>query len=221
MRRAFLISFFLFFLVNSALAEPCLLVYPQQKTVFRFDPSRYELILEGDPRYNPDYGLSGRMLWDRVNDRTAFEIYRAPLLQGFEESYTGRNEFFAPLKQLTVIVDGYNDVPRRLNDIYIRFNPFPADALLNVWIDGVLLDRFSYRISYLSVTTPLSSCYYSDTVPVDVEWTGAKTVLVTVFSDKNGNRVYDGEPCFSILMEDPQVPVEKITWGHIKSLYKE
>lgn len=204
-----------------AIAEPCLLIYPLQKTVFRFDPSKYILIPEGDSLYDELYGKSGVMLWDPNEQRIPYEVYQSPNLQGFEHSSFGRNEFFIPRKQLTIAVDGFYHAPRRLNDIFIRFIPIPADAVVEIRINGVLVDNLYYHIPSLLVTTLLGNGYYSDALTFDIEWTGPKGFLVTAFADKNGNRVYDGEPCFSVFMEDPSVPTEATTWGRIKSLYKD
>ena len=120
----------------------------------------------------------------------------------------------------TIVIDGFYSAPRRLNDIYLRFLPFPRDAFTQIYINGNLLtDRF-FRISNLLVATPIDDGFYSDTITLDIEWYGAKSILISAYSDKNGNRTFDGGPCFNVLLEDPTVPVAETTWGHIKSLYK-
>ena len=42
---------------------------------------------------------------------------------------------------------------------------------------------------------------------------------VIVYVDRNGNRVFDGERVFGILMKDSSVPTQNKTWGGIKALY--
>jgi hypothetical protein len=207
--------------IGHALADPCLLVYPLDRTVFRFDASRYALITEGEPGYKHEYSLSGNVLWDMTRNRIASEVYQAPELQGFVESYEGRSEFFSPRMTSTIVIDGFYGEPRRLNDIYLRFLPYPRDAFIQVYINGSPLNDRLFRISDLLVETPTGDGFYSDKILLDIEWSGAKSIMISAFSDKNGNRVFDGEPCFQVLLEDPTVPVEDTTWGRIKSLYKE
>jgi hypothetical protein len=163
----------------------------------------------------------GHVLWDITLDRIASEVYQAPELQGFVESYDGRSVFYAPRRISGIVIDGFYSAPRHLNDIYLRFLPFPRDAFTEIYINGNLLTEPYYRISELSVTTPVGDGFFSDKITLMIEWSGAKSILVSAFSDKNGNRVYEGEPCFNILLEDPTVPTDETTWGHIKALYQE
>ncbi len=219
--RVLIVSVILCIVGSNAFAEPCLLIYPLENTLFRYDPSLYMTIPSTDPSYDPAYGLGGEMLWDCVNNRIAYEVYQAPRLQGFEMSSSGRNEFYTPKTEVTLVVDGFYHAPRRLNSIYIRFIPVPADAFIEIRANGVIIDNYRHFISVLEVTSIVDPDFYSDTVSFDVQWTGTKQIVVTAFADKNGNRVLDGEPCFSILLEDPTIPTASTTWGKIKSLYHE
>jgi hypothetical protein len=221
MRKVLLLAICLHFIFGSALADPCLLIYPLDQTVFRYDASRYVLITEGEPGYNHGYALSGKVLWDVHNDRIASEVYQAPYLQGFLESYEHRNEFYISRMSATIVIDGYHNEPRLLNDIYLRFLPYPRDAFTQIYINGQLLTERAYRISQLLVSTPTGGGFYSDTITLEIEWQGAKSIEISAYSDKNGNRTFDGESCFNILLEDPTVPVHETTWGQIKSLYRQ
>ncbi len=202
-------------------AEPCLLVYPLCQTVFRFDSARYTLIYPGDSLYDQEYDRSGTMLWDVVNNRVPHEIYQAPHLEGFEASPFGRSEFYAARIELAIVIDGFYHSPRRLNDIYVRFLPVPFYALLDVRVNGVEVPAHRHHIPLMMVLSPLPNGFYSDTLSMNISWTGASALRVTAFADKDGDKAYDGEPCFSVYLEDPTIPVEETTWGYIKSLYRE
>jgi hypothetical protein len=221
MRRVFFLFLFLFLMVGKLFAEPCLLIYPLQSTVFRFDPFRYQVVTDTDPRYDPLYDRSGKMLWDLVDDRVAYEVYQAPNLQGFMASATGRSEYFVTKWEVDLAVDGFYSQPRRLNDIFVRFQPIPSDALLDITVNGHQLTNYRHFIPALSVQSAVHSSFYSDTASFTVNWLGAKQIIVTAFADKDGNGVYNGEPCFNVLLEDPYVPALNTTWGQIKAIYKE
>jgi hypothetical protein len=220
-RRVFFVYFVLLILWSGALAEPCLLIYPLQNTIFRYDPARYITVTSGDSSYDPAYGLAGEMLWDNVHNRIAYEVYQAPLLQGFVVSSTGKNEFYTPKTEVTLVIDGFYHAPRRLSDIYVRFTPFPADAFIEIRVNGAVVKNYRHFVPLLEILSVVGSDFYSDTVSLDVEWTGTKQLTVTAFADKNGNQVHDGESCFSVLLEDPAIPTSSTTWGMIKSLYRE
>jgi len=219
MRRAFFLFVFSIFFVGNVFAEPCLLIYPLQNTVFRYDSFRYMTITDADPRFDSEFDRAGKMLWDLVNDRVACEVYQAPNLQGFVESTTGRSEYYVTKLNVGLAVDGFFPEPRQLSDIYVRFQPIPTDAIVDITVNGNQLSNYRHFIPALSVMSSLLCCFYSDTVSFDVEWIGAKQLIVTAFADKDGNGVYNGEPCFNVLLEDPWVPAENTTWGRIKAIY--
>jgi hypothetical protein len=219
MRRVIFLFVFSLLLETNAIAEPCLLIYPLQNTVFRYDPSKYTTLTSADPRFDPAFDRGGLMLWDLVNNRVACEVYQAPNLQGFVQSSTGRNEYFVARLEVDLVVDGFYTQPRRLNDIIVLFQPVPYDAILDVAVSGNELDNYRHFIPSLMVDSPIHCCFYSDTVSFNVEWLGAKQVIVTAFADKDGNDVFYGEPCFDVLLEDPWVPTENTTWGRMKAIY--
>ena len=221
MRRVFFLFVFSLFMVGKLCAEPCLLIYPLQSTTFRYDPFRYVTITAADPRFDPAYERSGKMLWDLVNNRAACEVYQAPNLQGFVASTTGRSEYYITKWDVDLAVDGFFTEPRRLNDIYVRFQPIPSDAIVDISVNGNQITNYRHFIPALSVMSSVHCCFYSDMISFNVEWLGAKQIIVTAFADKDGNGVYDGEPCFNVLLEDPYVPVENTTWGKIKAIYNE
>jgi hypothetical protein len=196
-----------------------LLIYPSKYTVFRYDPSTYEILEPEDPGFDPLYAVSGHMLWNKPKDRIAFEVYRAIFLTGFEASASGRSEFFMAGNTARMSVDGFSEYPRQLNDIYVEFQPYPVTSTLEIYVDDVPVQGLRHYIPRLVVSSPTGNGYYADAVSFRVRWIGARYVRIFVYADKNGNRVYDGEPSCSLLMEDLTVPTQQKSWGSIKALY--
>ncbi len=215
---AFLLAV-LFVARPAAAADVGLLVYPFGHVDFHYAPTDYVIVEPVDPQYDPTYGVAGRMLWNRFEQRVAFEVYRAPGLSGFETSTSGRSEFYTAANTATICVDGFSKFPRQLNDIYVEFVPYPASSSLDIFINGARIEGLRYVIPRLVVTTPVGDGYYSDTVTFGLRWVGAHFVRIIAYADKNGNRVFDGDPSYSIFMEDLTVPTESKTWGGIKVLY--
>jgi len=203
----------------AAAGDVGLLAYPLNYVVFRYAPAEYAVIEPVDPQYDPAYGVAGHMLWNRLEQRVALEVYRTPGLSGFETSSSGRSEFYTAGNTATICVDGFSNYPRQLNDIYVEFRPYPASSAPDIFIDGERIEGLQYVIPRLVVTTPVGDGYYADTVTFRLRWVGAQFIRIVVYADKNGNRVFDGDPSYSILMEDLTVPVESKTWGNIKILY--
>lgn len=203
-----------------AAGEPCLLAYPLDYVVFQYNAADFDVISSSHPEYDPSYEVSGLMLWDNHAERVAAEVYRAPGLYGFQESLSGDNEFFTTGNVTTLRLDGFSELPRQLNDIYVEFRPYPFNATPDIYIDDVRLDGLRYYIPRLEVSTPTEDGFYSDVIDLELKWNGAQVMTVIVFADKNGNRVLDGEPVFRFVMEDWTVPTENKTWGGIKALYQ-
>ncbi len=203
----------------AAATDVGLLVYPLDRVVFRYAPAAYELLEPVDPQYDPSYGVAGRMLWNRLEQRVAYEVYRVPDLLGFEASSSGRSEFFSSANTAWICVDGFSEYPRQLNDIYVEFIPYPSSSSPEIFVNGSRLEGLQFVISRLVVSTPVDDGYYADTVYFGLRWLGAHFMRIIVYADKNGNRVFDGDPSYSILMEDLTVPSEAKTWGSIKALY--
>jgi hypothetical protein len=203
-----------------AAVEPCLLAYPLDYVVFQYDAAAYDVIGSSHPEYDPSYGVAGLMLWNNAANRVAAEVYRAPGLFGFEPSLSGNNEFFTAGNITTLRLDGFSDVPRQLNDIYVEFRPYPLNSTPDIYIDDERLDGLRYHIPRLVVSTPTEDGFYSDVIDLTLKWNGAQVMTIVVFADKNGNRVLDGEPVYRVVMEDLTVPTKNKTWGGIKSMYQ-
>ena len=201
-------------------AEPWILAYPIDNVVFRYDPLRYEVIGPAHASYDPAFSLSGQMLWDQVHGRPAVEIYQAPNLSGFTPSNSGVSEFYKVGNQTTLVIDGFSPYPRQLNDIYVQFIPYPSGAAPEVFVDGARVSGLRYHIPRLIIDESAGNGFYSDTIQLDVRWSGARKVKIIVFADKNGNKVFDGEVLYEILMEDFTIPTERSTWGAVKQKYQ-
>ena len=203
-----------------AQAEPCVLAYPIENVIFKFDPVAHEMVFPGDSRYDFQYDRSGVMLWDKSSGRVAYEAYQAPRLQGFQPNNMGTSTFYLLGNRYTLVIDGYYHAPRKLNNIYVRFTPTPADASPIIHINGEQFYGLYYHIPQLDVSTLTDEGYYSDSINLNMSWTGAEAIEITVFSDRNNNGVFDGEPCSTVFMEDMTIPTENLSWGAIKSLYE-
>jgi len=207
--------------VSPVAAERPLLIYPSTPTIFRYDPARYEELAPGHPNFDARTAIAGTMLWDKIDDRLPLEVYRAPGLYGFEESPTGRSEFLAMTNGFDLIIDGFHDAPRQLSNLYIRFIPEPPHSAIDIIVGGVTLDRLIHPLPGFDVTTSIGNGYYSDTQQVRIVWSAAVAMRISVYSDKNGNLVYDdGVPAFGVYVMDNTIPVKTETWGGIKALYK-
>jgi hypothetical protein len=206
---------------GAARADVGLLVYPANYVIFQYDPADYEVKYPADPNFDPAYAVAGFMLWNRPENRVAYEVYRAPLISGFETSATGRNEYYTAGNLAMISVDGFSEYPRQLNDIYIEFQPFPPSSSPNIFVDDVRVEGLRYYVPQLVIATPTGNGFYSDRLQFRLRWLGAQYVRIIVYADKNGNRVFDGEPSVDLLMEDLTVPAQERTWGGIKTLYND
>jgi len=200
-------------------AEPCLLAYPEQSVVFRFDPAKYRLVLPGETLYNPDYDRSGAVLWDREKNRIAYEVYQAPMLEGFAPAVGPEVGFVLHSNTIDLVIDGFSRHPQQIGGIYVRFFPVPYQANPRIVIDGVELRDFYYPIAFLTVDQPTGNGFYTGTVVLKVTWSGAEAIRITVFRDKNGNRAFEGEPCYDVYLKSQGIPTAKQSWGSIKALY--
>lgn len=205
--------------VGSAAAERNLIAYPTGQTVFHYAPDRYEILGPTSSKFNPAYSVAGQCLWDNLEQRVAVEVYRAPGLTAFTKSAQTHSEYEYMGSRGTVVVDGFSSSPRRLSNILVQFTPRPATSVSNIMVNGTHVEGLRYVVPFLEVSTPTGDGFYSDSATLNIEWTGPLEMEVIVYVDRNGNRVFDGERVFSILMRDSSVPTQSKTWGGIKALY--
>lgn len=207
---------------TSMASEPSLLIYPNKPTIFRYDPARYELVRPSDPEFNTLFSVSGVMLWDMIEERVPHEVYRAPQLVGFEPSPYGMNEFVLMQNEFNIIVDGYSDSPRTFANLYMRFIPEPSHSVITLILGRESPESLIVPLDDLAVSTPTGDGHYADTRTHHLGWSGAVGLRITVYSDKDNDRVYSGNgPQFSIYVEDNTVATEKTSWGEVKARYRD
>lgn len=201
-------------------SEPLLLVYPDEPAVFRYDPVRYELVTAPDPKFNNVYAISNTMLWDRVEGRIPYEIYRAPQLTGFAPSPYGFNEYALTTGDFDLVVDGISRIVRTYSNLYVRFIPVPASSVVEVAIDSQPVSGLVARLPDLAVSTDVGDGYVADVMTRHITWSGAAGLRILVYSDKDNDGLYSGgKPLYSVFVEENTVSTQKTTWGAVKALY--
>ncbi|MCZ6765558.1 MAG: hypothetical protein O7D32_01365 [bacterium] len=201
-------------------AEPCMLVYTPGTTLFNYDPGRYSALTSESSNYDRLYALGGTTLWDDREDRIAYEAYQAPGLTAFQQSYSGHNEFLATGRITHLIVDGFTTAPTQFADVVLQFSPVPANARPEIFVDGELVSGLRHIIPAVRVSTSIGHGFYSDLIELEVRWTGAVTLEVISYADRNGNRILDGPACFVAILIDGTVRTQGKTWGGIKALFE-
>jgi len=206
---------------SAARADQSLLVYPSSPAVLHYDTDCYEVITPGHPNYNPAFAVNGRMLWDKMGDCIPLDVYRAPQIVGFEVSTSGVNEFRTLHNNFDIIIDGYGPYPRVISNLYLSFLPTPYNSTPQMYMEGELLASNILALPRLAVTTEVSAGVYADTMRKRVLWSGAVSLRITAYSDKDFNGIYDGrKPRWAIVADDNTVPVTSKTWGAIKAIYR-
>jgi len=72
-----------------ALADPCLVVYPNAPCTYHYDPAEYYTVGPGDPLYDPLWDRGGKVLLEIGSNEIDYSIYQAPDLMGFHRAPTG------------------------------------------------------------------------------------------------------------------------------------
>jgi hypothetical protein len=207
---------------TSAQTEPILLIYPDKPAEFHYDTSRYTVLDASDDRYDPGYDVGGYTLWDEVESRIAYEVYRAPYITGFVPSANGLNQFVLMINEFWLIIDGFSESPRQVNEIVVRFIPDPPHSSAVILLNGSPLDFLITKVSGFEVNSETPEGYFANTTRARVWWSGAVGMRITAYGDKNRNLIYDGGvPRWSIYVKDNTVPVRETTWGGIKALYSD
>ena len=201
-------------------AEPCMLVYTTGTTLFNYDPDRYSELTSESPDFSSLYARGGTMLWDDRDDRIAYEAYQAPGLIAFQQSLSGRNEFFATASITHLVVDGFTTAPTQFADVIVQFSPVPANARPEIFVDGELVSGLRHIIPGVRVSTPAGNGFYSDLIEFEVRWYGAEALEVISYADRNGNRILDGPACFVAVLIDETVQTHEKTWGGVKALFE-
>jgi hypothetical protein len=131
------------------------------------------------------------------------------------------NDFVILREEFVMTSDGVGPVPRNYHNLYIRFIQFPSHSPVVVELESQRLDDLVVSLPDLEVSTPVGDGFYADTYTRHVGWSGAIGLRITVYNDKDGDRLHSGgKPQFSIWVEDNAVRTEETTWGSIKALYR-
>lgn len=205
-----------------ALADPCLVVYPDGPCIYRYDPAEYYTVGPGDPLYDPAFDRGGKVLIEVNTNEIDYSIYQAPGLSGFEMSLDGNDGYVFAGTSFNLILDGFSNVPTTYVNIVVVFDKVvPSGCIPRIWVDGELLSGMRFDAGDLVVSTPTPyGNNYSDTKSFYIEWIGCYGVHIWAFSDENDNGMKDGGECFTAFSHDLTIPVEESTWGAIKELYR-
>ena len=205
------------------LADPCLVVYPDEVCTYHYDTSEYYTVTVGHPLYDPMYDRGGEVLLEVGTDEIDLTIYQAPNLVGFEPSTDGQEGYFLIGNDFTLIVDGWSNNPTTYVNILLVFVADPSSCTPIVTVDGnpIYSDPglgLYYPIGDLVVNTPVGS-HYSDTVTHSIHWELCAGVRVWAFADEDYDRHCDGGECFTAFSHDLTIPTKKATWSSIKAMY--
>lgn len=212
---------------GSALADPCLMVYPGSTCVYHYDPAEYYTVGPGDPLYDAMYDRGGEVLLTVGSNEIDHTVYQAPNLVGFVMDPENQG-WYTMDTDFDLIVDGFLNTPVTYINILLvfdRVDPSFCQPVLTVNGFPVTLYQnglgWYYPIGDLVVSTPAPGNNYSDVVTLPFTWSGCTSIRIYAFSDENYNLQRDGGECFSAYSHDTTVPVEEKTWGAIKGIYSE
>ena len=102
----FLTALVVLFLTTTAIADPCLVVYPTGPCMYHYDTAEYYTVGPGDPYYDADYDRGGYVLLDVGTNEIDPSIYQAPGLMGFEASTFGNDGYVFVDTDFELLVDG-------------------------------------------------------------------------------------------------------------------
>ena len=206
----------------AVLADPCLIVYPDAPAKYHYDVNEYYTVNYGHPLYDPMYDRGGEVLIDINNDEIAYNIYQIPDLTGFKMSTGGEEGYFFIGSSFNLIVDGFSNTPVTYENILLVFDTDPSGCATSLTVDGDPVTGDTYPIGDLVVSTPtMDGNNYSDTITKSITWMGCYGVRIWAFADQNYNGINDGGECFTAFSHDSTVPVERSSWGTIKTLYQD
>ncbi len=209
-------------LASAAIADPCLVVYPQAASKYHYDVNEYYTVSYGDPLYDAAYDRGGEVLIDINTDEIALNIYQTPGLAGFQVSTNGEEGYFFIGSYFRLTVDGFSNEPTVYENVILVFEPNPGYCTPTISVDGAPVSGFRFPLGDLTVSTPTANGNnYSDSITMQVMWGGCYGMKMWAFADNNYDGIQDAAECFSAYSHDSTVPVSEATWGEIKSLYSE
>ncbi len=215
------------FAVLPVFADPCLVVYPDGVCSYHYDVNEYYTVTAGHPLYDPMYDRGGEVLIEWGSDEVDLTIYQAPGLAGFEQSIDGKEGYFVIGTDFDLVVDGWSNKPKTLENILLVLDADPGYCTPIVTVDGNQVSTDPglgqyYSIGNLVVSTPVAGGKkYSDTITVTIHWELCLGVHIWAFADEDHDLNRDGGECFTAFSHDVTVPVRDTTWGGIKIMYDE
>jgi hypothetical protein len=205
---------------GAVMADVCLVVYPNAPCIYHYDPTEYYTVGPGHPLYDPMFDRGGEVLLELGTDEIDYSIYQAPQLMGFTVSTDGNDGYFFYESFFDIVIDGWSNEPTTYVNIILVFEGLFSCTPV-VWVEGEMVAGNMYQVGDLEVSTPTPyGNNYSDTITLQVNWAGCTGMLMWAWSDENYNWVRDGGECFTAFSHDSTVPVERTSWGAIKSLFK-
>ncbi|HSG26945.1 MAG TPA: hypothetical protein VLA34_00595, partial [Candidatus Krumholzibacterium sp.] len=124
-------------LATTAVADPCLVVYPTGPCVYHYDPTEYYTVGPGHPLYDMEYDRGGLVLLEVGSDDIVRSIYQAPSLEGFEESVGGNDGYVFLGTDFELVVDGYWNEPRTFVNVIVVFDePDPLECAPFITVGG-------------------------------------------------------------------------------------
>lgn len=227
-RRIALLIFggvFLIAFAPALMADPCLVVYPNEPCIYHYDTSEYYTVTVGHPLYDPMYDRGGEVLLGIETNDIDLSVYQAPNLAGFEPSTSGEEGFFLMGNGFDLIVDGWSTAPTTFVNILLVFVSYPGSCTPIITVDGNPVSSHPglglyYPIGDLVVTTPTPyGNMYSDTVAHAIHWELCAGVRVWAFADEDYDFQTDAEECFTAFSHDVTIPVRQTKWGAVKALF--
>lgn len=206
---------------GAALADPCLVVYPNGPCTYYYDTSEYYTVGPGHALYDPLYDRGGRVLLEAGSNEIDLSIYQAPQLQGFAPSLDGEGYWFDG-SEFDLVVDGFANEPTTYVNVLVVFDRAePMGCAPAISVEGSPLAETVYQLGDLVVQTPTGTGgNYSDVLVRHVAWDNCYGLRVWAFSDPDHNGVRTGKECFTAYSHDLTVPARETTWGTFKSLYR-
>ncbi|MHB8078670.1 MAG: hypothetical protein ACYDIE_05380 [Candidatus Krumholzibacteriia bacterium] len=207
--------------VGAAVADPCLVVYPDTPCVYHYSPSEYYVVGPGDPLYDPLHDRGGQVMLTVGTNEIDESVYQAPHISGFVADSSEQGYYFEG-DQFDLIIDGFANTPTTYVNVLLVFdNPQPAGCVPQITVDGAPVGGVTWPLGDLVVRTPTASGNnYSDVLTRHVTWTGCAALHVWAFSDPDHNGVRTGRECFTAFSHDLTVPAREATWGVVKALYR-
>jgi hypothetical protein len=208
---------------GTALADPCLVIYPTGATYYHYDPSEYYTAGPGDLGYDAAYDRGGEVLLEQGTGDLAYDVYQAPNLDGFVEDSVDQGYFFEGT-EFDLVIDGFNHQMTTYTNILLVANALPESCPPEVYVDGSLMNYdaglgFWMSLGDLAVSTPAQGNNYSDTITVHVSWNSCAEIAFWAFADEDYNMMHDGGECFTAFSHDTTVPTAPSSWSVIKGQY--